>query len=129
MDVNKQNNFIKLSGNNGSVPEIHAVNFELTLFENGYAKFIFSKNGITKKESLNNPSKRFAGLFKTAERLRQNENQEINIGGPLRQISISINQNLKTITVTEDEREAFRFYTECLQLYRAGLVQELAEIF
>jgi hypothetical protein len=126
-------NYIRLTGNNGSVVSSDFISFQLEMEENGKAHLTIKKGREKKAEILTGESKnvspdKIRTLIEKAKLISTEPENTIMVGGPEKIIGIKNEERRITFTVTEDHPEANDFYIECLNLFDSGLKEKLDEI-
>ncbi|MEN8117741.1 MAG: hypothetical protein ABFS16_12220 [Bacteroidota bacterium] len=121
-------NSIRVTGNNGSVPEQYFQEFELLIYEDGLAILAIQKSGNRIAESKQLDENRFADLLNVTVSLKQVHPTGLLVGGPQKQIIISVNGKQKILTINNTDHEALDFFNRCLKFYDVGLADKLADI-
>lgn len=125
--------YIKLKGNNGSVPDPYFQHFSLTFFDDGIL-VLEIKNGrppqdrITHQDRKQNPPEEIAGLIKEAQQFSTEKKHSAMVGGPEKFIEINCKDNaLRELTVLENTVE-YEFFFKCIDSFNADLRIRLADI-
>lgn len=126
-------NYIKISGNNGSVPDQYYYQFELFFFENGEARLTISKGReseleIITEESKTIPPEKIATLIQQADQLQSQSESGVQVGGPEKRVEINKNTVTKTFYLGGNNSSSFQLYDKCLELYNSNLKKRLEEI-
>ncbi len=125
--------YIKLKGNNGSVPDPYYHQFVLTFFEDGNSELEISngrppEDQITHQERNKKSPGEIAGLMKEAQQLSSDNKHSAMVGGAEKFIEINCRGNaLNDLTVHENTEE-YKFYIKCIDNFDAGLRKRLADI-
>lgn len=125
--------YIKLTGNNGSVPDPYYHQFILTFFEDGNSELEIStgrppEDKITHQERNKKSPGEIATLIKEAQQLSPDIEHSAMVGGPEKFIEINCEGNaLNVLAVHENTRE-FKFYFKCIDSFNAGLRKRLADV-
>jgi hypothetical protein len=126
-------NYVRLTGNNGSVIGSDFIRFQLEIKENGQAQLTIKKGRDKEAEILAGESKivstdKIRELTDKAKFLSTEPEDNVMVGGPEKIIGVKDGERRITFTVTEDNPKANDFYIECLNLFDSGLNEKLDKI-
>jgi len=126
-------NFIRLYANNGSLPSSDFRRVELIYFENGRSELkILQGRGpeesIIDREIKQTDKKQFKKLLEKGKQLNEQNESELNIGGPEKLLEIKHGNETKKISISEKNLKAFSFFMQCLSVYNSNLKSRLVEI-
>lgn len=125
--------YIKLTGNNGSVPDPYYQHFSLTFFDDGISVLEIKKgrppeDRITHQDRLQKPLEEIKALITEAQQFATKRNEQAMVGGPEKFIEINCKGNvIKVLTVIENTEE-YKFYFKCIDSFSASLREKLADI-
>jgi hypothetical protein len=125
--------YIKLTGNNGSVPDPYYQHFSLTFFDDGIS-VLEIKNGrppedrIMYQDRQQKSSKEITALITEAQQFATKSNDLAMVGGPEKFIEINCNGNALMVLTVIENTEEFKFYFKCIDSFNPGLRKRLADI-
>lgn len=126
-------NTIKITGNNGSVPDNYFKQFELTFQSDGTSNFTLINGREESAIEVINESKQLQSkdiekiMFK-AEHLTISKSDKPNVGGPQKTILLQYNNKESVLEILPTEIEALHFINQCLLLYDSGLLTRLVDV-
>lgn len=125
--------YIKLKGNNGSVPDPYYHQFSLTFFEDGNSELEIRigrppEDRITNQEKKKKPPEEIAGLIKEAQQLSTENKDSAMVGGSEKFIEINDKGKALNVFTVHENTEGFKFYFKCIDSFNAGLRKRLADI-
>ncbi len=126
-------NYIKLTGNNGSVANTDFYSFQLKIEETGQAQLIIKRGRESEEKTITAEAKKVssekvAELLNNADSLFNDSDNFAMVGGPEKFIEIKRNEYKNTFGVKDENQPSNRFYLKCLQLFDSGLKKRLDEI-
>jgi len=125
---------IKITRNNGSLPDFYSKQFELIFHSNGKSTFKLVNGRDEEATEVLNESKQInpkdiEKIIYKAEHLQFAELHKPNIGGPQRIITIYTNNKEIVLEIQPTEIEALHFINHCLLLCDSGLPNRLVDVF
>lgn len=127
-------NFIKLTGNNGSVPDPYFKSFQLVFFQNGVAQLEIisgreNHSKVTESVTKHIDSDEIQKLIEKGQQLKLTTEKNHMVGGPQKTIEIQQGDQKKTLLIGEEDPDSQKFYKHCLQIFNSNLQQRLESVF
>lgn len=125
--------YIKLKGNNGSVPAPYYHQFSLTFFEDGNSDLEIRigrspEDRIIHQEKNKKSPHENAELIIEAQQLSTKSKDSAMVGGPEKYIEIRYKDKALNEFTVLDNTEEFKFYFKCIDNFNVGLRKRLADI-
>ncbi len=125
--------YIKLTGNNGSVPDPYFHQFSLTFLEDGNSALEIRigrppDDQITTQERNEKSPVEIAGLIEEARELSTDTEHSAMVGGSEKFIEINCKGKARNVLTVLENTAEFRFYIKCLDSFNTGLRTRLADI-
>jgi len=125
---------IKITGNNGSVPDNYFKQFELIFHSDGKSTFKLTNGRDEDAAEVISESKQFQPkeiekMIHEAERLQLTKVDKPNVGGPQKKIVFHADNKETVLEIQPTEIEALRFINQCLSLFNSGLPNRLVDFF
>ncbi len=125
--------YIKISGNNGSMPGNDFYSFQLEIENNGLAHLKIKRGRHKEEKILEDETKKVSPenvseLLERASMLGADTYDFAGVGGPEKIMEIKLSGQKQTFTIKDENDEINRLFLQCLQLFDTGLKKRLDEI-
>jgi hypothetical protein len=125
--------YIKLKGNNGSVPNPYYRQFSLTFFADGNSALIITSGRPPEDSIIDREKKTFsleniAELMTEAQQLSLHYDDSAMVGGPEKFIEINRESRIANVLTVRENTDESKFFFKCIDFYNADLKQRLADI-